>query len=132
MEKSFLITEENLIGSIADTMLELKKIRDSKKSDYDNGFIIRLIEFLAKAYDESYEDLLYDRYFIISEEVLGSLHYEIKESDIAKEIDFRIFKKKLIEINVDSGKEEIEDVMASLKKITLVLLKTKNQKQIRL
>lgn len=129
MGQSHLITVENLIGSIAGAILELKKIKERKKSDSDTSFLFNLIDFIEKANNEDYHNLLYNKYFIVSEDVLGNLHHEFKENDISNKIDFKNLKESLLEITKQSS-VKIEESMGKLREIAMILLQIKNQRQI--
>jgi hypothetical protein len=124
MQSSYLLTEDNLIGSIASFILQLKRIKDKKETSYDNTFLDKLMDFLGKANEE----LLYDKYFIISEEVLGLLHQELKEKRISETIDFLELKQNLMEIPEKPDIQNIDKSMVKLKEIAMTLLQLKNQK----
>lgn len=129
MENAYLITEDNLIGSIADAMLKLKRIKDGKMSTSDSKFFLRLIEFLEKTNTESYKDLLYDKYFVVSEELLNSIHKEFTTQQIVNASHFTEFKNILGNIVQHPEAYSVEESMSKLKEIGLVLLQIKNQRQ---
>ena len=137
MENSILINEDNIIGCIASTILEFKKVKLNKEiNSYEN--IFNLLNFLKNTNNESYKDLLYDKNFLISENTLIELHNEFKNnekinSDKIGRLILNIEEiKKNSEIKRKNEIESIDFIMGELKKIIEILLKLKYQKQISL
>ena len=137
MENSILINEDNIIGCIASTILEFKKVQLNKEiNSYEN--IFNLLNFLKNTNNESYKDLLYDKNFLISENTLIELHNEFKNnekinSDKIGRLILNIEEiKKNSEIKRKNEIESIDFIMGELKKIIEILLKLKYQKQISL
>ncbi|HVA98924.1 MAG TPA: hypothetical protein VNG53_08520 [Bacteroidia bacterium] len=128
MSDSFLITEENLIGTIASAILQLKKIKEQKESTFETKFLIKLIDFIEKTNRENYLELLYDKYFIISKKVLENLHQEFNEINILVKIDFEIIKKYLTKTSFE--RNTTEELMEKLKEIAMILLQIRSQRQV--
>jgi hypothetical protein len=125
--KSYLLTEENLIGSLGDAILQLKQIKEGSSEELDLVFFNKLIEFFEKANDDDYQNLLFDKYFIVSKEFLGDLHKEFRNTEILHKIDFLNLKKSIL--NLESGSANVDDLKNLLKSIVLVLLKNRNYRQ---
>jgi hypothetical protein len=124
---SYLLTEENLIGSLGNAILHLKQIKEGTTQDVDTDFFNKLIDFFEKANNEDYQTLLYDKYFIVSEEFLGDLHKEFMSSKIINDIDFLNLKKSIS--TLQSNKGTVDELRNMLKTIVLVLLKNRNYRQ---
>lgn len=129
MENTFFITEENLIGTLANAILELKNVKEQKQGANLTAFN-DLINFLQTASDQTYKELLYDKHFIISPEILQNLHKELTASEIRNKIGFSNIKKMLMSINQDTANSTlIENAMDEIKKIVLILMQMKNNIQ---
>lgn len=131
MEKNYLVTEDNLIGSVATAMLKLKQIRDKGAPKEKVSEFINLIKFIENANDSEYEKLLYDKNFIISAPALESLHLELNKNNISSRIDLTNLITTLSKI-VSSPNIAFEDVdiaTSKLKQLVEILLhiKAKNQ-----
>jgi hypothetical protein len=131
MSNSFYLTEENLIGSIGNALLQLKKVKDRKLKTVDNDFFIKLIDFFEIANDENkYQSLLFDKYFIISESFLDNIHQEFKQKDNLSNLDFSILKDSLKVLSTDNI--AVDTLRDKLKEIVLVLLQIRNNRQLHL
>lgn len=131
MSNSFYLTEENLIGSIGNALLQLKKVKDKKLKTVDNDFFIKLIDFFETANDENkYQSLLFDKYFIISEFFLDNIHQEFKQKDNLSNLDFSILKDSLKVLGTDNI--AVDTLRDKLKEIVLVLLQIRNNRQLHL
>jgi hypothetical protein len=130
MENTFLITEDNLIGSIASAMLKLKRVKRDASSVNEISSFIELVKFIDRANENDYQDLLYEKNFLVSEKVLSNLHQEFKKNDISSKIDFKELIAKLSKIVSESNLTEIDLIMNKLKDIIEILLKIKTNRQI--
>lgn len=128
MSNSFYLTEENLIGSIGNALLQLKKVKDKKLETVNNDFLLKLIDFFEKANDvNKYQSLLFDKYFIISEDFLDNIHQEFKEKNILNDVNFSTLKDSLKVLSSDSI--AVNTLREKLKDIVLVLLQIRNNRQ---
>jgi predicted metal-dependent hydrolase len=129
MENTFLITKENLLGSLATAILQLKKLKEKKNESRNIQFFSSLIDFIDKANTDNYRELLYDKNFIVSEETLGNIHDELNKKEIDKEIDLKELKTTLLQITNESNSQVIEKTMDKLKEIAEILWQMNNNKQ---
>jgi len=131
METNYLVTEDNLIGSVATAMLKLKVVKDKKEAKNDLSNFIGLIEFLKEAKNSDYEKLLYDKNFFVSANVLNNLHTELNNSNISSLIDLKNLSLTLSKIvkSDDAASEDINTATLKLKQLAEILLhiKAKNQ-----
>jgi hypothetical protein len=129
MENTFLITEDNLIGSVATVMLKLKRIKTNTESRQDVISFIEIIKFINTANENDYNKLLYDKNFIVSEQVLNTLHKEFEKVDIASKVNFQALIQMLTEIVKNPIAQEIDIAMKKLKEVIEILLQIKRHKQ---
>lgn len=129
MENTFLITEDNLIGSVATVMLKLKRIKTNAESRQDVESFIEIIKFINSANENDYSKLLYDKNFIVSEQVLNTLHKEFEKADITSKVNFQALIKMLTKIIDNPITQEIDLAMKKLKEVIEILLQIKSHKQ---
>ena len=124
---SYFLTEENLIGSIGSAILQLKQVKEGRIETVDTAFLNKLMDFFEKANMEDYKDLLYDKYFIVSEDFLGNLHKEFKNNEVIKNIDFANIKNSIS--GLQTNKETIDELKNKLKSVATILLKNRSYHQ---
>jgi|ERR1035437_3860035 hypothetical protein len=128
MVQSYLLTEENLVGTLADAILQLNSIKQGRTTKIDTTFFTNLIDFFDKATEHDFHNLLYERYFIVSEIFLNNIHHVLSQG--SKQIsEYSSIKKLLTEIS-QHPMDEIDEAIEKLKSLTMMLLKIKNQRQI--
>ena len=130
MERTYLVTQDNLIGSIATAMLKLKKIKGNRSPSNDIHSFIELIKFIDAANESNYKDLLYDKNFFVSESVLNNLHEDLQEKKVSSIIDFKELINILTKIIEKAIPEEIDFAMDKLKEVVNILLQIKGSKHI--
>ncbi len=129
MRANYLVTEENLIGSVATAMLKLKRIKDKVEPKERLSDFIGLIKFIEDANNSDYKKLLYKENFFISESVLRNLHTELNKNNISSQIDFTDLIETLSKIVETAISEDIDTAAIKLNKVAEILLhiKVKNQ-----
>lgn len=129
MENIFLITEDNLIGSVATVILKLKRIKANFGCREDILSFIEIIKFINTANGNEYNRLLYDKNFIVSEQVLNTLHLEFARADITSKVNFQLLIQMLQRIIAEPSLQEIDNAMKKLKEVIDILLQIKSRKQ---
>lgn len=130
MEKHTHITEDSLIGNIGSVMLQLKKLREKAISYSDIKDTIALVQFLSRASEENYKELLYEKSFIISEKTLTHIHQELNKQELLESLDSTNLSNDLSLLSENSSTETISELIRKLKGIAMALWHMKNKTQI--